>query len=94
MTAKKKTKRCGLCGGTLKEVTIERHERFREEVGTVMFQNVPMLECRKCSERWLTPEVIKAMEAVLEGKVAPTGIVEIEVPAYDFALAAMELAAR
>ena len=73
---------CGLCGGPVQDTIIPGVKRFRDNVGTVVFENVPAQECQKCSERFLSSEVLEGMEHVLHQKKPAPHMVAVEVPAY------------
>ncbi|MBI3923094.1 MAG: YgiT-type zinc finger protein [Armatimonadetes bacterium] len=73
---------CGICGGELEDVVVAKVSRFREQVGTVVFEEVPVQQCRECKEQYLSAEVLEGMERVLrKGKPAPHTAL-VEVPAY------------
>lgn len=73
---------CGLCGGTIQDTVIPRVKRFRDGVGTVVFEDVPAQECQKCGERFLSSEVLEGMECALRQRKPAPHTAAVEVPAY------------
>lgn len=73
---------CGLCGGIVQDTVIPHIKRFRDGVGTVVFEDVPVQECQKCGERFLSSEVLEGMEHALRQKKIASHTTTVEVPAY------------
>lgn len=73
---------CGLCGEKLKKITVGQVQEYSEDVGTVIFENVPALQCTECGEKWFEGQILEAMDAVLEEKPKPSRKIKISVPVY------------
>ena len=80
-----KPKVCGICGGELVEKVIPHYEDYSPEIGTIVYENVPVFRCTSCGEEWLSWNVIKRMEEISEGRTKAPRKVKIEVPAFSLA---------
>lgn len=78
----KRKRFCGLCGGRLDRTSFDHVYEYSEELGPVVFEDVPVLQCTECGERWFEGNVLEAMDAVIEGKLKSPRNIEITVPAY------------
>lgn len=78
----KRKRNCGVCGGSLETVIIDQIQEYSEELGTVIFEDVPALQCGECGERWFEGQVLEAIDAVLEKKPVAPKKISISVPAY------------
>ena len=76
---------CGICGGELVENVIPVYEDYSPEIGTIVYENVPVLRCTSCGEEWLSWNLIKRMEEISEGRIRTSKKVKIEVPAFSLA---------
>lgn len=73
---------CGLCGGKLKKITVGQVQEYNENIGTVIFEKVPALQCTECGEKWFEGQILEAMDAVMEEKPKPSRKIKISVPVY------------
>jgi len=64
-----RVKKCGICGGEVKEITIKYLERHPQELGPVIFEDVPAQQCAKCGERFYPSEVALTMDSVIQKKI-------------------------
>jgi len=55
---------CALCGGKLKEGKTEFIFRVKDEI--VVIKNVPALICERCEESYVTPDVSKRIDEIME----------------------------
>lgn len=56
--------RCALCGGTLVEKLITHEIRKGEEL--LVFDNVPAWVCAQCDGVWITDDVKRKLEEIVE----------------------------
>ncbi|TET91213.1 MAG: YgiT-type zinc finger protein [Desulfobacteraceae bacterium] len=56
---------CGFCGGKLTKITIGQIQEYNQDIGAVVFENVPALQCTECGEKWFEGQILEAMDAVL-----------------------------
>jgi YgiT-type zinc finger domain-containing protein len=68
---------CVDCGNRMTHVVLEQLARQRRGAATVIFEDVPCLECPRCGQRYYDGPMMKLMEEVLDGRVAPTGKTEV-----------------
>ncbi len=68
---------CVDCGSQMRPVLLDQLIRQRRGRPPVIFEEVPCLECPKCGQRYYDGPMMKAMEAVLDGRVSPTGKTEV-----------------
>jgi YgiT-type zinc finger domain-containing protein len=73
---------CFYCGGAVDEHLMPREIRWQGQL--LIFEDVPMGVCRQCGEKFLRPEVAKAIDRVLLEQKKPTRT--IQVPVYHFDL--------
>ena len=70
---------CVYCGGQVEERTASREVRWKGELYLV--EDVPMGVCNQCGERFLKPDVAKAIDRLLAcGK--PTRTASVAVMTY------------
>lgn len=69
--------KCAGCGSDLTDVVLKQYERRGQEVGLVIFEDVPSRECPSCGEQYFSAEVSEQMESALRGKVPPTGTTSV-----------------
>ena len=72
---------CFYCGGTVEERLMPRELRWQDQL--FIFENVPMGVCTQCGEKVLTPEVVKAIDRILQEKRVPTRTVQVPVYYYE-----------
>ena len=77
----KKYSDCFYCGGVVEERLMPREIRWQGQL--FIFEYVPMGVCTQCGEKFLKPEVAKAIDRVLQGKKKPTRIVQVPVYHYE-----------
>ncbi|HLC41303.1 MAG TPA: type II toxin-antitoxin system MqsA family antitoxin [Methylomirabilota bacterium] len=70
---------CIYCGGQVVARTATREVRWQDEL--YIIEQVPMGVCRQCGERFLKPEVAKAIDKLLQTRQA-TRTVTIPVLTY------------
>ncbi|MBI4603869.1 MAG: YgiT-type zinc finger protein [Planctomycetes bacterium] len=71
---------CYFCGG---EVLAQRIDREIWWLGKLhLVQGVPAGVCRQCGQKVILPDVAKAIDRILEGKVAPERI--LQVPSFRY----------
>jgi YgiT-type zinc finger domain-containing protein len=61
---------CARCGGSLEVKTVTHRQPWGEEL--YEFENVPALVCAQCSEVWLSAEVARLIESVIQRQPRPT----------------------
>jgi YgiT-type zinc finger domain-containing protein len=71
---------CFYCGGAVEERLIPREIRWHGEL--FVFEDVPVGVCTQCGEKFIKPEVAKAIDRVLQQRTKPTRI--LQVPVYDY----------
>ncbi|MEK8036462.1 MAG: YgiT-type zinc finger protein [candidate division NC10 bacterium] len=59
---------CIYCGGQVRECTATREVRWQGELFLV--EQVPMGVCNQCGERFLKPDVAKAIDKLLQTRKA------------------------
>lgn len=59
-----KIKKCGECGGSLREQTIVHTQPWGEQL--YRFENVPAFVCQQCGNVWLAAEVSQLMDEVIQ----------------------------
>lgn len=73
-----RVKRCGVCGGQNVRVTnLPEVMRHRDDVGTIIFGDVPAQECVDCGERFFPSEVALAMDKVIRDRVKAQRTIEL-----------------
>ncbi len=77
----KKYSDCFYCGGVVKEQLIPRE--FRWQGHLFIFENVPVGICIQCGEKFLKPEVAKAIDRVLQEKKRPKRTIKVPVYHYE-----------
>lgn len=75
---KKKYSDCFYCGGTVKEQLLPREIRCGGRL--FIFENVSMGVCTQCGEKVLKPDVVKAIDHIVQKQMEPTKT--IQVPVY------------
>ena len=75
---------CVYCGGQVIERRLPREIRWKGQLYIV--EDVPMGVCRQCGEKFLKPQVAKAVDALLE-KGEP--VTRVEVPVLSFTAGAV-----
>ncbi len=70
---------CIYCGGQVEERTTTREVRWKGELYIV--EEVPMGVCNQCGERFLKPDVAKAIDRLL-GAGKPSRMVSVPVMTY------------
>jgi YgiT-type zinc finger domain-containing protein len=78
---KRKYSDCFYCGGTVDERLMPRELRWQGQL--FIFENVPLGVCTQCGEKFLGPEVAKAIDQVLREKKKPTSMVQVPVYQYE-----------
>ena len=68
---------CYYCGGHVEEQSLPR-EIWREH-RLLVVENVPMGVCRQCGEKFLKPDVAKALDKLLETQSDPHRTMEVGV---------------
>ena len=72
---------CSLCGAQLQDRTITFVQTLDGD--TYLVTDVPAQVCPQCGETYLTPDIVDALQGILEGDTArPQRIVEV--PVYRF----------
>jgi len=71
---------CFYCGGEVEERLIPRELRWKEKL--FVLENVPIGVCQQCGEKFLKPEVSKAIDRILQEEKEP--IRTVEVPVYEY----------
>ncbi len=71
---------CYYCGGIIEERLMPRELRWHSQLFVI--EDVPMGVCKQCGEKFLTPEVAKDIDRILEEKAKPTKT--IQVPVYHY----------
>jgi YgiT-type zinc finger domain-containing protein len=59
---------CIYCGGQVQECTATREVRWQVEL--FLIEQVPMGVCNQCGERFLKPDVAKAIDKLLQTRKA------------------------
>jgi YgiT-type zinc finger domain-containing protein len=72
---------CFYCGGAVEERLIPREIRWGGEL--LVFENVPVGVCTQCGEKFILPEVAKAIDRVLQRRTQPSRILEVPVYMYE-----------
>lgn len=62
--------KCEYCEGTVKE-RIVKEDVFKHKTGFVILKNVPIGICDKCGYRYYHSTILKKVEEIAEGKIAP-----------------------
>lgn len=70
-------KRCYFCKGRIVEQKVRVDFRWGNEL--VVIEDVPAEVCQQCGEKYLRPEVYKAMEKLAKTKVKPIKHIAIDV---------------
>ena len=76
----KKYSDCFYCGGEVEEQLMPRELRWKGKL--FVLENVPIGMCQKCGEKFLKPEVSKAIDRILQEEEKP--IRTVEVPVYEY----------
>ena len=71
---------CSFCSGELQDRLV-KHE-YRWEGKLFVFEDVPAQVCRQCGEKYFDARVVKAMEKVVLGQVAPKRILQVPLFSY------------
>jgi len=71
---------CFYCGGEVEERLIPRELRWKEKL--FVLEHVPIGVCQQCGEKFLKPEVSKAIDRILQEEKEP--IRTVEVPVYEY----------
>jgi YgiT-type zinc finger domain-containing protein len=69
---------CFFCGGAVREQRIGREVWWHGRLHLI--EDVPVGVCDQCGEKFIRPDVAKAIDRMLAGDVSPDRIVEV--PAY------------
>ncbi|MDP3063926.1 MAG: type II toxin-antitoxin system MqsA family antitoxin [Chloroflexota bacterium] len=69
---------CPFCKGLVKERRIEHVHRWKGRL--YVLRNVPAEVCTQCGEVFFAPAVLKAMDAIVAGRVEPAE--RLSVPVY------------
>ena len=69
---------CFFCGGAVQEQRVSREVWWQGHLHLI--EEVPTGVCGQCGEKFVRPEVAKAIDRMLAGKVRPDRF--IEVPAF------------
>jgi YgiT-type zinc finger domain-containing protein len=77
----KKYSDCFYCGGVVEEQLVPRELRWQGQL--FIFENVPMGVCTQCREKFLKPEVAKAIDRVLREQRKPTRTMQVPVYLYE-----------
>jgi YgiT-type zinc finger domain-containing protein len=77
MNVKFRVKKCGVCGGQVRIVNLPKVTRYRDDVGLVVFGDVPAQECVDCGERFFPSEVALAMDKVIRERMKATETIEL-----------------
>jgi YgiT-type zinc finger domain-containing protein len=77
----KKYSDCFYCGGAVEEQLLPRELRWQGQL--LIFENVPMGVCIQCRERFLKPEVAKAIDLILREQKQPTRTMQVPVYLYE-----------
>lgn len=80
-------KHCALCGEKLEDVMVEYLERYKPQVGTIIFGNVPAKRCPGCGERYYSSKVALVIDKVMNGKAKPPMTVKLPLYPMDETLA-------
>ena len=72
---------CFYCGGVVEEQCLPREVRWQGQL--FIFENVPMGVCTQCREKFLKPEVAKAIDRVLREQKKPARTVQVPVYLYE-----------
>ncbi len=72
---------CFYCGGAVDERPMPRELRWQGQL--FIFENVPLGVCTQCGEKFVAPEVAKAIDQVLREKKRPTSMVQVPVYHYE-----------
>ena len=71
---------CFYCGGAVEEQLLPREVRWQGQL--FIFENVPMGVCTQCREKFLKPEVAKAIDRVLREQRKPVRTMLVPVYLY------------
>lgn len=77
----KKYSDCYYCGGSVEARLMPRELRWRSRLFVI--EDVPMGVCEQCGEKFLTPEVAKDIDRILEEKEEPTKTIQVPVYHYE-----------
>lgn len=77
MSVKFRVKKCGVCGGQVRIVNLPKLVRYRDDIGLVVFGDVPAQECVDCGERFFPSEVALAMDKVIRERVKAQQTIEL-----------------
>lgn len=72
---------CEYCKGTVKEREVSR-EVFKHMSGFVILENVPVGVCDTCGYRYYHSTILKRVDEIAEGKLAPVRTEPIPVAEY------------
>lgn len=72
---------CFYCGGAVEERRLPREVRWEGQL--FIFEDVPLGVCTQCGEKFLKPEVAKAIDRVLREKKPPTRTIQVPVYQYE-----------
>jgi YgiT-type zinc finger domain-containing protein len=72
---------CFYCGGEVEEQCMPRELRWQEK--WYILEDVPVGVCQQCGEKFLKPEVAKAIDRILHEGKTPLRTLEVPVYAYE-----------
>lgn len=71
---------CFFCGGEVKEQHIVREVWRNGEL--CLIAGVPIGVCQQCGEKFITPEVARRIDAILDGEASPDHFIQVPSFAY------------
>jgi YgiT-type zinc finger domain-containing protein len=72
---------CFFCGGSVAENVLPRELRWKGQL--YIIEDVPIGVCSQCGEKFLKPEVAKAIDRVLKQERRPQKIIKVPVYHYE-----------
>lgn len=72
---------CFYCGGEVAEQSLPRELQWQAQ--WYILENVPVGVCQQCGERFVTPEVAKTIDRILQAGKAPLRTLAVPVYAYE-----------
>ena len=73
-------KKCYFCRGTVEGKRITHVHRWGDQV--IILEDVPADVCLQCGEVYLSPDVLEAMDRLVNGEVNEKPKREVRVPVY------------
>ncbi len=73
-----RVRKCGRCGSDqIRTVRLAHVLRHRDDIGTIVFGDVPAQQCGDCGERFFPSEVALAMDKLIRERAKATRTIEL-----------------